>query len=337
MTSIYIDPLTDFGFKLLFGTEQNKDLLLALLNALLPAGHRLRSIEFSNPEWVGTSSGERGAFFDLYCISERGYRVIVEIQRARQRFFKDRCFYYSTFPVQEQATKGDWDFNLTPVYVIALLDFDFYPENRERKLAESPRYLHVVQLKDQEGEVFYPKYMQVYVELPRFRKTASDLDTEADKWLFFLRHAAELDERPSGLAGEMFDKAFNTALYAKLPPAERKIYEHSMKHDRDMRNAFVTAEEDGEARGLERGLTRGIQEGHARGHAEGHAKGHAKGHAEGHAEGDAKGDRRRAEQAALNAYDLGLDLPTCSKISGLTVAEIEELITRRDRGELAWD
>ena len=106
------------------------------------------------------------------------------------------------------------------MYVVALLDFAFGDETTASAAAGD--YLHTVQLKNQHGEVSYDKYMQVYVELPRFRKTERELATEADRWLYFLRHLAELDERPAGLGGDMFDQALRGSqpypAYARAAP-----------------------------------------------------------------------------------------------------------------------
>ncbi len=102
----YIDPLSDFGFKKLFGSEGNKDILTAFLNALLPARHQIAELTFRNIEFQGRTEFDRKALFDLYCVAASGERFVVEIQRAFQHFFRDRCLFYSTFPIQDQAEKG---------------------------------------------------------------------------------------------------------------------------------------------------------------------------------------------------------------------------------------
>ena len=126
VTDRYINPLTDFGFKRIFGTEPNKALLIDFLNVVLPKKHRISELSYRNSENVGNSVLDRKAIFDLYCQSNSGERFIVEIQKAKQNFFKDRSVYYSTFPIQEQAIKGDfWNYHLSPVYTVGILDFIF--------------------------------------------------------------------------------------------------------------------------------------------------------------------------------------------------------------------
>ena len=107
----YINPLTDFGFKKLFGIEPNKELLIDFLNQLLPAIHKVKTLSYTKNEQLGDNKHERKAIFDLYCESQSGEKFIVEVQKAKQNFFKDRSVYYSTFPIQEQAQKGNWDFS----------------------------------------------------------------------------------------------------------------------------------------------------------------------------------------------------------------------------------
>jgi predicted transposase/invertase (TIGR01784 family) len=134
----YISLLTDFGCKRVFGTEPNKALLIDFLNTLLPSHHRIRDLTFKSTENLGQTSIDRKAIFDIYCQAISGKRFIVEIQKAKQNFFKDRSIYYATFPIQEQALKGEWSYELTAVYTVGVLDFIFADRKEEETL------IHVV-------------------------------------------------------------------------------------------------------------------------------------------------------------------------------------------------
>lgn len=118
MQATYISPLTDFGFKKLFGEEPNKDLLVSFLNTLLPERHQIQELQYSKNEYVGVSPLDRKAIFDLNCVSPSGERFVIELQKVKQAYFKDRSLYYSSFAIQEQAKRGDWDYRLSPVYTI---------------------------------------------------------------------------------------------------------------------------------------------------------------------------------------------------------------------------
>ena len=83
----YINPYTDFGFKKLFGTELNKDLLVSFLNALLQGREKIRDITYLNSEHLGVQEADRRAVFDVYCENERGEKFLVEMQKGGAAIF----------------------------------------------------------------------------------------------------------------------------------------------------------------------------------------------------------------------------------------------------------
>ena len=147
MTEKYINPYTDFGFKKLFGTEMNKDLLISFLNSLFQGQKKeITDVQYMNVEHFGDGYGDRKAVFDVYCTTSDGSRFIVEMQKAEQHYFKDRSIFYSTYAIREQALQGkSWNYCLEDVYTIGVLNFTFpdgeYP-------ADS--YRHEIKLKDVE-------------------------------------------------------------------------------------------------------------------------------------------------------------------------------------------
>jgi len=240
----YINPLTDFGFKRVFGSEPNKVLLIDFLNTLLPKHHRVAEVTFKNTENLGSTALDRKAIFDIYCQGENGDRFIVEVQKAKQNYFKDRSVYYSTFPIQEQAQQGDWDYQLAAVYTIGVLDFIFEDHRSDETL------LHVVELKDQNCNVFYDKLKFIYIELPKFDKTLDALESHFDKWLFVLKHLAELPNQPTSLRGSLFDQLFSVAEIANFSPIEQETYENSLKYYRDLNNVVDTSRQEGRQEGI---------------------------------------------------------------------------------------
>jgi len=234
----YINPLTDFGFKKLFGTESTKVLLIDFLNQILP-DRKIKDLSYSSNEKQGKTEIDRKAIFDLYCIGDNGERFIVEMQKAKQNFFKDRSVYYASFPIQEQAKKSEWDYKLDPVYSIGILDFIFDDHKQEKEL------LHIVELKNQRCEVFYNKLKFIYLELPKFKKEEKDLKTHFDKWVYVLTHLSKLQDRPKKLQERIFAKLFEEAEIAKFTPEEREAYEDSLKYYRDIKNVVDTSREEG--------------------------------------------------------------------------------------------
>ncbi|MCR5819406.1 MAG: Rpn family recombination-promoting nuclease/putative transposase [Bacteroidaceae bacterium] len=241
----YINPYTDFGFKKLFGTEMNKDLLISFLNALFNGHEVVRNVTYLNGEHFGDSYRDRKAIFDVYCENEQGEKFIVEMQKAEQDYFKDRSVYYATFPIREQAPRGDWDFQLKAVYTVGILNFVF-PDDEY-----SPDcYHHEVKLMDTEDKhVFYDKLTFVYLEMPKFNKTEDELETMFDKWLFVLRNLSRLMDRPAALQERIFTKLFEQAEIARFTPQDAREYEESVKIYRDLTNVVNTAERKGRAEG----------------------------------------------------------------------------------------
>lgn len=251
----YVNIFTDFGFKKLFGTEVNKDIMIDFLNVILKGKETIKDLKYKSVEFMGGSVIDRRAIFDLYCENENGEKFIVEIQKAKQRFFKDRALFYSTFPIQEQAQRGEWNFELKSVYTIAILDFVFdddvdYPD----------KVLFEVKLTEQETKhVFYDKLTFLYLAMPNFRKNEDELSTKFDKWLYAIKNLPNLSERPIALQEKIFRKFFELAEISKFTREENLAYENSLKVYRDMKNVIDTATEESYQAGKDEGISEGIE------------------------------------------------------------------------------
>lgn len=298
----YINPLTDFGFKKLFGSEPNKDLLIDFLNEILP-DRKILDLQYAATEHMGRSEVDRNAIFDIYCKGDNGQRFIVEMQKAKQNFFKDRSVFYASFPIQEQAKKRDWNFKLDPIYSVGILDFIFDDHKNDSEL------VHVVALKDQKCDVFYDKLKFVYIELPKFKKTADELDSHFDKWLYVFTHLWKLQQRPKALQDRIFQKLFEVAEIAQFSKDERTAYENSLKQYRDIKNVVDTAHLEGMAKGIAEGMTKGIKQGMAKGREEGLEQ----------------GKLLKSIEFASALKQKGFSSSEIVALTGLTAAEIEQL------------
>jgi predicted transposase/invertase (TIGR01784 family) len=240
----YINPFTDFGFKKIFGEEASKPLLLDFLNALLPQKSKIKDLTFKNNEQLGQTEVDRKAIYDIYCEGENGEKFIVELQKAKQNYFKERTIYYSTFPIREQAEKGEWNYNLNAVYCVGILDFTFEDYQSE---SEKHEVVHIIKLKDSNGKVFYDKLTYIYLEMPNFKKDEGDLSTRLEQWLYFIKHLEDFQTIPAIFRDEIFIQAFEKAELAKFKQAELDNYENSLKSYRDLKNVIDTAYFDGKA------------------------------------------------------------------------------------------
>ena len=246
MRAKYVNPFTDFGFKKIFGEEASKPLLMDFLNALLPERNPIVDLQFKNAEQLGQTEADRRAVYDLYCETEAGEKFIVELQKAKQNYFKERTIYYSTFPIREQAEKGNWNYSLKAVYCVGILDFTFDDYENE---PEKSAVVHTIKLRNQLGRIFYDKLTYIYLEMPNFSANEAELATRLDKWLYFIKHLENFDSMPSIFKDDVFAQAFQKAEIANYGEAERESYEMNLKIYRDYKNTVDTAFDEGKLEG----------------------------------------------------------------------------------------
>ena len=256
----FINPFTDFGFKKIFGEEYNKDLLIDFLNSILNLASPIVDVTYGSQEKLPATIEDRKSIVDIYCESEDSSKFIVEMQKTKQLYFKDRSLLYASFPIVQQAKKGKWNYKLSPVYVIAVLDFEYEDES------DSDKYIHDVKLFDVvSNKVFYDKLRLLYIEMPRFKKKLEELKTNEDRWLYFLKNLPDLDERPAELSGKIFEKAFEQAEIANYTKDEYNAYIASLDYYwcnyADMDTARQEGIKEGEKKGKLELLVSMIKEG----------------------------------------------------------------------------
>ena len=240
----FINPFTDFGFKKIFGEEANKDLLIDFLNELLAyEGEKIATLTYKKNERLGNTGIDRNVIFDLFCENEKGEKFIVELQKAKQSFFKDRMIFYSSFSIQEQGIKGKWNYRLKAVYIIGILDF-IVDEKKKKKIVVSHNKLMDVERKT----VFYDKLSFVTIQMPNFSKAIDELETNFDKWLYIIKNLKHLEKIPEKLQEKIFQKVFSVASYAILSAEEQKKYEDSLKYYNDLKNSLDTSFQEGKAK-----------------------------------------------------------------------------------------
>ncbi len=299
----YINLFTDYGFKKIFGEEPNKNLLLDFLNELLREEQgEIKNLTYLKTEQLGDTHIDRKAIFDLYCENERGEKFIVELQKSKQNFFKDRALYYSTFPIREQAERGDWNFKLKAVYTVAILDFVF-DEDKD----QPEKYRYDVKLTDIDtNRVFYDKLTFIYLEMPKFSKGLDELETRFDKWMYVIRNLNRLERLPETLREQVFEQLFTTAEIARFTPDQVRSYEKSLKYYRDLKNSLDTAFDEGKEEGIETGKHIGREE------------------------GEEIGKAANQRETVIRGLKQGLDKKVIAALTGLSVEEIEKIAEEID-------
>ncbi len=300
----YVNFYTDFAFKKLFGSEINKELPISFLNALFEGKEKIIDITYLNSEQLGAQQYDRRGIYDIYCKNDKGEFFIVEMQRKAQDFFKDRCIFYSTFPIRDQASKGYWDYNLKAVYMLSFLEFNL-PDYKG-----DTEYRHDILLMDKNKKtVFYDKLTFVFLEMSKFKKEESELKTLFDKWMFAIKNLQALDDRPKALQEQIFERFFEAAEIARYDKAERFAYQESLKNYWDWYSITKTAKKEGHAQGL----------------AEGRAEGRVEGRAEGRVEGRAEGRMEGVKAVAKALLKQNVDLKIIIETTGLNESDLEDI------------
>ena len=175
----FINPFTDYGFKKIFGQEVSKELLIEFLNDLLEGERVITDLTFLNNEQLPEYPGDRIAIYDIYCTTDTGEKIIVEMQNRSQVYFKERALYYLSHAIVRQGVKGEsWKFDIKAVYGVFFINF---------LLDENQKLRTDVILTDRDtGKLFSDKLRQIFIALPLFNKTEAECETDFERWIFVL-------------------------------------------------------------------------------------------------------------------------------------------------------
>lgn len=264
----YIDPLSDPGFKILFGRESSKDILIGFLNMLLADEMQdpIVDVTHLDKEHVKETSEGRSILYDIHCETSCGKRFIVEMQNNAQTFFTERTVYYVSRSITEQGKAGKWRYDFKPVYGIFFTNFNIY--NSERKLRTD-----VVLADSVTGKQFSDKLRMIYIQLPEFKiERPEDCKTHFERWIYLLKNMETLVTMPFTDMDRLYKRIEEVSRVESLNRHERLQYERELKAYRDYNNTLLTAKEEGLADGLSKGIAQGRVQGIAQGRAEERAK-----------------------------------------------------------------
>ena len=252
--SVFINPFVDRGFKILFGQESSKELLIELINDLLEGEHHVEDLSYMDKEDPGETTDGRGIVFDLLCKDQDGTTFIVELQNARQTYFYERALYYLCRTIASQGKKGEsWEFELVPVYGIFLLNF---------RSGKTDKVRTDLVIADREtGKQKSRNFREIFIEFPLFNKTESECKTPLDYWLYNLKHMEQLEHLSFKGQKALFARLEELARIANMNKKERAEYEAALKIYRDNENVVTTARREGKEEGIAIGEERGLKKG----------------------------------------------------------------------------
>ena len=279
---VFIHPLTDWGFKRIFG---DKELLMDFLNSLLEGERVITDLQYLNTEQLAERSDGRKTVYDLYCKTDTGEYIIVEMQNSQQAFFKDRALYYMAQSVVQQSKKGrGWQFELTAVYGIYFVNFPI------DKSEITEHYCKDIAMIDKHtGKVFNNKFRQIYIELPRFMKSEAECNSFLEYWIYNLVNMNNLKEISFKDRKAIFDKLERLASQANLTEEELARLEEDWKNYNDYFNTIDFAKKEGKEEGL------------------------------------AEGEKKKNLENAKKMKEMGLSLDIITQVTGLPLEEIEKL------------
>ena len=243
----FINPFTDVGFKRIFGQEFSKPVLIAFLNGLLKDERCIVDVKFLDKEQVRITDGDRSLIYDIYCKTETGEHIIVEMQNKYQPYFKQRSIYYLSRSVVEQGERGsEWNYDIKAVYLVAFLNF---------KISDiSSEFRTDVALMDMKRlTMFSDKVRLTYLQLPFFTKEADECENIFERIIFVLKNMDILQRMPWVAQDTVFKRLSDIAEVASLDKEERRQYDESLRHYRDtlvvMEGQYLEGEAKGRAEG----------------------------------------------------------------------------------------
>jgi predicted transposase/invertase (TIGR01784 family) len=235
---VFIYPLTDWGFKKIFG---DKELLMDFLNSLLEGERVITELEYLNTEQLSEEYDGRRTVYDLYCKTDTGEYIIVEMQNRQQTYFKDRALYYMAKSVVQQAKKGnEWQFKLTAVYGVYFVNFLLDKNDTNEYFCKD-----IAMIDKHTGKVFNNKFRQIYIELPRFMKSEADCNNFLEYWIYNLVNMNKLKEISFKDRKAIFDRLEQVASQANLTAEERARLEEEWKNYNDLFSTIDFAREEG--------------------------------------------------------------------------------------------
>ena len=252
----FIDPRVDWAFKRIFGSEDTKECLITFLNGLFEDELVIKDVTFAKTEKLGLRPDDRGVVFDVYCVTNEGKHVIVEMQKKEQEYFADRALYYTARAIVQQGVRGIWDYHLAPVYTVCFMDF--VSDSPVLKKFRTDLVLTDLQTRQQVSD----RMRIVYLQLPLFDKhTEAECMDIFDCWIYIVKNMNMFEQMPFSEKYPVFRKLAEIGDLRKLSREELELYDEDIKN---MRDIYATRKFD-EKKGIEIGMAKGRAEGRAEG------------------------------------------------------------------------
>lgn len=251
----FIDLRIDWAFKYVYGSPGNEDLLLSLIDAILPEKH-ISKVELREQEQIPDSRKQRRSVFDVNCTTQSGESLIIEMQNAEQRDFANRMVYYSGFPIRQQVRAGERKYKFNPVYVIGIMDFIM--PGVESNDSVINRYS--IRNDAHPHAMLFDDLHLITIELPKLGNDPGRLNA-LEKQLYVIQNAGRMSARPDEFSSENFDKLFGVINFASMSEEDQEMYESELRWILNRNSELDTALDKGIRQGREEGIAKGIEQG----------------------------------------------------------------------------
>ena len=297
----YADLLVDDVFKLVFGREASKDVMIEFLNLVID-DRTIVDLDFMDKEMKTIDRERKDSTYDMFCRTDDGSRIIVEVQRRKQPFYPERTLYYSTFQIQSQVDAGAENYDFLPVYVINILNFNLDVNKGNPEV----RTFYRLYERDNHN-ILTDRLTFIFIELKKFNKKLNELDGNVLDGIYYcMKHLPTLDERPERLDHHIFARIFEVSELINMDSATRLKVIEKMTTERDLRNQMAWARKEPIEEGLAEGREKGLAEGREKGLAEGRAEGRA--------------------EVIRSMHLRGLSLEEISRLVGIGLEEIKTML-----------
>ena len=232
----FLDIKTDYAFKKVFGSIENKDVLIEFLNSILDLKYAIADLTIVDPYNIPMLKGMKDTFVDVKAILEDNSKVIIEMQVLNHESFEKRVLYNIAKNYSAQLDSGDKYHLLNPVIAITITDFIMFDDIKN--------YISYFKLLEKKEFIKYSDDIElIFIELPKFNKDLKKLSTIQEKYIYFIKNAENLEYIPKEL--ENLKKAFNIANEANLTKEELELQYKRKEFISIQKLAIVKAENEG--------------------------------------------------------------------------------------------
>ena len=266
----FVNLRSDVGFKAVFADRNNKDILIGVLNQILPPEARIEDIkEYSDREQRRDVPYGKKTVLDLVCVDKDDRTFIVEMQASEEDFFFERCVYYASGLYHLELSDGVRYKGLRPVYVVSFLNYRL--RHDDESLWDTDHFIsHWRFTEKRTGMVADQTISVIFVEMTLFTKTLEECVTEFDRLFYIFKNSDGFQRIPEWIeeAGGISRRLAEACEVAAFDKEKKLKYEIDKMNEWDIQAQKEYAVRKGLEEGLQKGLREGREEGLEQGREE---------------------------------------------------------------------